>query len=90
MGDTQLVQKAYTDILQHFIDTGRAPHFTELAGRLGISVEAARAVQHAAAEAAGASWFFPDTDDIASWAPFSNIPTQYLVTIDGFQKWYAQ
>ena len=25
-----------------------------------------------------------------SWAPFSNVPTHYLVTIKGDQKWYGQ
>ena len=90
MENAHIVQKAYTNILQHFIDTGRAPHFTELAARLGISVEDAREVQRSAAEAGGACWLSSDTDYISSWAPFSNVPTQYLITIDGAQKWYAQ
>jgi len=36
------------------------------------------------------NWLVPDTDYIASFAPFSNIPTQYLVSVDGQQRWYAQ
>jgi hypothetical protein len=32
----------------------------------------------------------PDTDYIASFAPFSSVPTQYLVSVDGEQRWYAQ
>ena len=32
----------------------------------------------------------PDTDLVESCAPFSNIPTQYLISVDGQQKWYGQ
>jgi hypothetical protein len=85
-----LVQQAYTSIQEHFIHTGRAPHFTDLAATLDITPDEARLVQKAAAAAGVGCWISPDTDYIASWAPFSNIPTQYLVTIDGEQKWYAQ
>jgi hypothetical protein len=90
MIDAGLVQQAYTGIQQHFIKTGRAPHFTELASMLGIMPDEARVVQRAAAEAGVGCWMSPDTDYIGSWAPFSNIPTQYLVTIEGQQRWYAQ
>lgn len=90
MIDAGLVQRAYTSIQQHFIETGRAPHFTELASILEITPDEARVVQRAAAEAGSGCWMTPDTDYIASWAPFSNTPTQYLVTIEGQQKWYAQ
>ncbi|MBW2204290.1 MAG: hypothetical protein JRF52_09395 [Deltaproteobacteria bacterium] len=35
-------------------------------------------------------WLFPNTDLIASFAPFNNLPTQYRITIDGHQKWFGQ
>ncbi len=35
-------------------------------------------------------WVHPGTDYIASFAPFNNQPTQYRITIDGHQKWFAQ
>jgi hypothetical protein len=35
-------------------------------------------------------WLFPDTDYIGSFAPFSNLPTQYRITVDGEQKWFGQ
>ena len=31
MPESDQVQKAYTTILKHLVDTGRAPHHTELA-----------------------------------------------------------
>ncbi|MGC8490712.1 MAG: hypothetical protein ACP5SH_03130 [Syntrophobacteraceae bacterium] len=90
MEDTTLVQRTYTAVMEHFIGTGRAPHFTELAKTLGLSPEEARQAQHKAAEASLACWFAKDTDYVESWAPFSNVPTHYLVTIGGKQKWYGQ
>ncbi|GAW67062.1 hypothetical protein GPEL0_01r2697 [Geoanaerobacter pelophilus] len=55
-----------------------------------MSPEEARQAQHKAAESSIGCWFAKDTDYVESWAPFSNLPTQYLVTIDGEQKWYGQ
>ena len=93
MSDPAMVQRAYTTILQHFVDTGRAPHYGELADRLAIDINAAREIQREvatdAAPVAG-SWLAHDTDLIESWAPFSNVPTHYLLTVDGIQKWYGQ
>jgi len=90
MQETTLAQRAYTAITEHFVRTGRAPHYTELAARLGLSPEEARQVQRKAAESAIACWFVKDTDYVESWPPFSNVPTQYLVTIKGERKWYGQ
>ena len=92
MLDGGLVQAAYTSILQHFVATGRAPHYAELADLLDVDVDEARDLQRAAAAAAPAEtcWLAHDTDHIESWAPFSNIPTGYLISVDGVQKWYGQ
>lgn len=90
MQDSAVAQRAYTAVMNRFISTGRAPHYTELAGILNLNPDEARQVQHAAAAASIACWFVKDTDYVESWAPFSNIPTQYLLTIKGQQKWYGQ
>jgi hypothetical protein len=90
MEETALVQRAYTTILEHFVKTGRAPHYTELAATLGLRPEEARQLYHKTADSAVACWFVKDTDYIESWAPFSNVPTQYLISINGEQKWYGQ
>ena len=93
MSDSEIIQRAYTAILQHFVDTGRAPHYVELADVLDIDVNAARKLVHETATTAspvGGSWLSHDTDNIESWAPFSNVPTHYLITVDGVQKWYGQ
>ena len=90
MEETALVQRAYTAVVEHFVKTGRAPHYTELAATLGVPPEEARQVQHKAAESSIACWCVKETDYVESWAPFSNVPTHYLVTIKGEQKWYGQ
>lgn len=90
MDETVLTQQSYTAVIKHFIKTGRAPHYTELAAILGVLPEEARLAQHKAAEASLACWFVKGTDYVESWAPFSNVPTQYLVSVEGEQKWYGQ
>ena len=53
-------------------------------------MEEGRQALHALFSAGVSGWLFPGTDYIASFAPFSNLPTQYRVTIDGHQSWFAQ
>jgi hypothetical protein len=92
MIDDNLTQRAFTKILEHFVQTGRAPHYGELADALGIGLEEAREAQGAAVQAApiASCWLAHDTDYIESWAPFSNVPTHYLISVEGIQKWYGQ
>ena len=92
MIDPDLTQQAFTTILKHFVATGRAPHYGELADALEVGMEEAREVQRAAVEASpiASCWLAHDTDHIESYAPFSNVPTQYLISVDGTQKWYGQ
>ena len=90
MAEQDVVQRAYTSTPEHFIATGRAPHFTDLAATLGLTPPEAKDAQRKAAEAVVGCWMSHDTDYVGSWAPFSNIPTQYQITIDGEQKWYGQ
>ena len=91
MSSPSLLDKVYHAILTRLMKSGQAPHFTEVAGELNISVEEARKAFHDL-EAAGIPgiWLFPDTDYISSFAPFSNLPTQYRITVDGEQKWFGQ
>lgn len=92
MSSHNMIQRTYTTILEHFVATGRAPHYTELAETLDVSVDEARELQRGAASAApiASCWLAHDTDIIESWAPFSNVPTHYLISVNGVQKWYGQ
>ena len=88
--EEKVIQRAYTRILEHFIQTGRAPHYIELGHTLGVGPEEAKDLQRKAAEAGIACWLLDDTDYIESFAPFYNLPTHHLVMVEGEQKWYAE
>jgi hypothetical protein len=91
MADQQLLADMYHAVMTGIVRDGRAPHYTELAAQLGLSPDQSREALH---DLAGAGipgfWLYPGTDVIASPAPFSNIPTQYLISVEREQKWYGQ
>ncbi len=87
---TELAQRTYTHVLQHLVEHGFAPHYTDIAADLGVSTEEARLALNEAAEVAIGCWMSPGTDQVGSWAPFNNTPTQYRVSIDGEQRWFGQ
>ncbi len=91
MADPQLLAGMYHAIMSGLVRDGRAPHYTEVAGELGLSADEARQSLHEL-DSAGVPgfWVRPDTDLVESCAPFSNIPTQYLISVEGEQKWYGQ
>ena len=88
--DRTLVQTTYTTVMQHFIDHGRAPHYTKLATMLGTELPLTKTLLHKAAALGVGCWMVRDTDLVESWAPFHNVPTHYEITIEGEQKWYGQ
>lgn len=92
MDDASLVQEGFRNILAHFVQHGRAPHYAELADAVGTGLEDARILQRRAAEAAPIAgyWLARDTDFVESWAPFSNIPTHHAISVDGTPGWYGQ
>jgi hypothetical protein len=90
MTDLALLDRAYAVINDRMIATGQAPHYTELARELGLSMEAGRQILRDLIATGIPAWLHPDTDYIVSFPPFHNMPTQYRVTIDGHQKWFAQ
>ncbi len=91
MADPQMLARAHHLILQRFVREGRAPHYVELGHELGLPPEDARqALLDLVALRLPGVWLAPGTDYIGSYAPFSNQPTQYLVSVDGQQRWYGQ
>jgi hypothetical protein len=83
-------EKTFQIIMKRLMATGQAPHFTEIAAELEVSVEEGRKALHALFAPGFPAWLFPNTDYICSFPPFSNLPTQYRITIDGQQKWFGQ
>jgi hypothetical protein len=91
MSSQSILDRTYQVILNKMIETGTAPHYTEIASKLGLSVEEGRKTLHnLIATGIPGMWLFPDTDYISSFAPFSNLPTQYRISVDGEQKWFGQ
>ena len=90
MSEPSKVEKTFHIIMSRMVETGQAPHYTEIAAELGVPVEEGRKVLHELFAAGVPGWLFPNADPIASFAPFNNLPTQYRITIDGQQKWFGQ
>jgi hypothetical protein len=83
MADTEMVDPGMTDrmwnrITRTLIDTGRPPHYAELARSLGVSPAESRAILHAVLQAYPIGWLHPETDYIASFPPL--IPRPSSVT----------
>ena len=90
MGDIEVMDKTYYFITKRMVKTGQAPHYTEIADNLGVSPEEGRKTMHKLFQSGVYGWLYPSTDLIASLAPFNNQPTQFRITVDGSQKWFAQ
>ena len=90
MADLAVLDKAFHIIMERMVETGQAPHYTEIAHDLELPMEEGRKVVHRLFESGVPGWLFPNTSLIASFAPFNNLPTQYRINIDGQQKWFGQ
>jgi hypothetical protein len=90
MSEPSLLDKTFNIIMKRMVKTGQAPHYTEIAKKLGVSVEEGRKALHDLIDAGVPGWLYPKTDLIVSMAPFNNLPNQYRITIDGQQKWFGQ
>jgi hypothetical protein len=90
MSDADALNKTFHFIMVRMKETGVAPHYTEIADELGISMEEGRNTLHDLFNSGIPGWLFPETDLITSFAPFNNLPTQYRISIDGEQKWFGQ
>ena len=84
------LDSAYHFIITRMVDTGQAPHYSELADHLSLSIDDGRRVLHQLVESTGAVRLQPDADLIETVPPFSSIPTHYRITVDGQQKWFGQ
>jgi hypothetical protein len=91
MAEPTLVDRTFSIIMKRMVETGQAPHYTEIAAGLGVSPREGRAALHKLFSVRGfPGWLFPKGDTVVSFAPFNNLPTQYRLTIDGQQKWFGQ
>jgi len=90
MADSRLLDLMFSRIMRGLVESGRAPHYAELAPGLGLTVESSRRLLGELMQAYPIGWLHPETDYVASFPPLNNLPTQYRVTVRGEQKWFAQ
>jgi len=90
MNEPKLLDKTFHIIMMHMVETGQAPHYTEIAADLGVSIEEGRQALHALIGTGIPGGLYPGTDLIVTMAPFNNLPNQYRITTDGQQKWFGQ
>ncbi len=89
MNEPTLVDRTHNIIVKHMIETGQAPHYTEIAAKLDVPIEEGRKALRALLAAGVAAWVYPGTDLIVSYGPFNSLPNEHRITIDGQQKWFG-
>jgi len=91
MEDAGQLDKTYHYIMETFVQRGYAPHYTEIGNKFGLKPDEGKKLLHDLINTnVMPMWLYPDTDLMVSFAPFNNLPTQYRITVDGQQKWFAQ
>ena len=90
MADPRQLDQMFARVMRALVDTGRAPHYAELARAMGLGAAEGRTLLHELMQAYPIGWMHPETDYIASFPPLNNLPTQYRVSVNGEQKWFAQ
>lgn len=86
----ETLDRAYQLMMQTFVRCGQALHYTELARDLGLMPGAGRGVLLDLMNTGVPAWLYDGTDYVASFAPFNNVPTQYRISVEGQQRWFAQ
>ncbi len=90
MPDLKLMDQAYSAIMQSLVARGTALHYTELAVALSLSPEQGReTLRELMGMGVPGSWLAEGTDYVSAFAPFSNLPTQYRISIEGKQAWFG-
>ena len=83
MADLATLDRAFHHIMRSFIDTGRAPHYTETAAALGVSVEEGRQLFRDL-EATGYSFFLhPRPTRSSRWPRLTICPTNTALPSTG-------
>ncbi|OGL25135.1 MAG: hypothetical protein A3G44_01275 [Candidatus Rokubacteria bacterium RIFCSPLOWO2_12_FULL_73_47] len=88
--DVRTLDRVFQMIMRRMVETGRAPHYAELAPALRCTTEEARQAIHAIFTRGYPGWLHPGTDLIVSFPPFSSQPTQYRISVGGEHRWFAQ
>ncbi len=89
MAELALLDKAFSNIITRLVETGQAPHYTELTAELGLTLEEGRQTLHDLIATGIPAWLHTDTDYLVSFSPFNVLPNQYQITVRGEQKLFA-
>ena len=84
MAEPTTLDAGFHFIITRMIDTGEAPHYSELARYLSLTIDDGRDLLHDLASN-GAVRLHPEADLIDAVPPFSSNPTQYRKTVDSRQ-----
>jgi hypothetical protein len=90
MADAAMLDRTYDFIMRRLIADGRAPHFTDIARELRMTPDEGLRLLRDLMATGLPNWLHPDTDLIASFPPFNNLPTQYRLGVGNEWKWFAQ
>ncbi len=91
MAKSPYLNETFHTIIEQLIATGKAPNYAQVAAKLGVSPRKGQVYFRKLFSSLGfPGWLEPKTDNIVSFAPFNNVPTNYRITIDGEQKWFGQ
>ena len=82
--------RVYHAVLAGYVEGGVAPHYLEIGRKLGWPPDRARDMLHEVVHSGLPLWLHPGTDLIASFAPFSSLPTLYRISVNGTAHGYAQ
>ncbi len=87
MNSPSVLDKTYGIIIKRMVKTGQAPHYTEIAAKLGVPVEDGRKALHdlVSVEIPGI-WLFPDTDYIGSFCTIQ----QPSDPVSNYNRWRAK
>ncbi len=89
MANLILMDRVFHFVMQSWVDNGLAPHYTEIAEAFSVKPDEGKKWLHELFTMGIPGWLFPNTDYIAAIVPFSNLPTQYHISVDGKQKWFG-
>ena len=84
-----LLDNAFQAIMSSMVHTGSALDYAGLAVELGVDPGEALLAFRDVFSTGHPGWL-DEHDTIVTFCPFSNVPNQYRVSVDGEQKWYGQ
>jgi DNA-directed RNA polymerase specialized sigma subunit len=74
MSESNQLERTFQIIMKHIMETGQAPHHTEIAAELDVPVEEGRKALHELFSPGFPAWLYPNTDCICTFPQFSNLP----------------